>query len=61
MVCMRNGVKDRSMVANGKTNGWWELQNSIKHDELRNGMFGAHEEGGPLRAHAPLFKDYLPL
>jgi hypothetical protein len=24
-------------------------------------MFGAHEEGGLLRAHAPLFKDYLLL
>jgi hypothetical protein len=27
-------VEDRSVVAHGKANGWWELRGSIKHDEL---------------------------
>jgi len=36
MVCMGNGVENRFVVAHGKTNGWWELQGSMKQDELRD-------------------------
>ncbi len=36
MVWMGNGVEDRYVVAHGKENGRWELQNLIKHDELRD-------------------------
>jgi hypothetical protein len=34
MVCMGNGVENRSMVAHDKANGWCELLGSIRHDEL---------------------------
>jgi len=27
-------VEDRSMVVHDKANGWWELQGSMKRDEL---------------------------
>jgi hypothetical protein len=58
MVCMGDGVEDRSVMAHGKANGRWELRGSIKYDELGgHKMFGAYEEGGPLKAHAPLFED----
>ncbi len=36
VVCMGNGVHDRSVVAHGKENGRWELRGLIKHDELRD-------------------------
>jgi hypothetical protein len=49
---------------------WWHMIGQMamiitKFDETwwtkGHGMFGAHEEGGLLRAHAPLSKDYLLL
>jgi hypothetical protein len=33
---MANEVSDRFVVAHDKANGRWELQSSMKHDELRN-------------------------
>ncbi len=36
MVCMGDGVETRSVVAHDKTNGQWEVQGSIRHDELRD-------------------------
>ncbi len=34
MVYIRDGVETRSMVAHDKTNGRWEGQGSMGHDEL---------------------------
>ncbi len=36
MVYMGDQVETRSVVAHDKTNGWWELWRSIKHDELKD-------------------------
>jgi hypothetical protein len=36
MVCMGDGVETKSVVAHDKANGWWEGQNSMGHDELRD-------------------------
>jgi len=36
MVCMGDEVEDRLMVAHDEMNGRWELQGSMKHDELRD-------------------------
>ncbi len=30
MICMKDEVKDRSMMAHDKTNGWWKLRGSMK-------------------------------
>ncbi len=43
-------------MAHDKTNGKWEWQRSMGHDELGDmGMFSAHEKGGLLKAQAPPF------
>ncbi len=34
VVCMGDKVEDRLVVAHDEVNGRWELQNSMKHDEL---------------------------
>jgi hypothetical protein len=34
MVCMGDEVENKSMVVHDETNEWWELQGSMKHDEL---------------------------
>ncbi len=34
MVCIGDGVVNRSMVVHERANGRWELQSSITHDEL---------------------------
>jgi hypothetical protein len=34
MVCMGNEVEDRLLVVHDEANGRWELQSSMKHDEL---------------------------
>jgi hypothetical protein len=36
MVCMGDEVKDRSLVVHDEVNGRWELQSSMKHDELED-------------------------
>jgi hypothetical protein len=36
MVCTGDGVETKSMVAHDKTNGRWEGQNLMGHDELGN-------------------------
>ncbi len=46
VVCVSNEVRDRFVVAHDKTNGRWELQSSMKHDELRNMGRFTHEIGG---------------
>ncbi len=62
MVCMEDGMKNRFVVAHDKSNGQWELRGLIRHDELKDvGRLVSHEEGGLLKAQAPLSKNYLLL
>ncbi len=36
MVCVGDGVENKVVMAHDETNGQWELQGSMKHDELGN-------------------------
>jgi hypothetical protein len=55
---MWDGVEDRSMMAHGKINGWWELTTRFNETWwIRgHGTFGAYEERGLLKTHALIFK-----
>jgi hypothetical protein len=62
VVHMEKWVKNRFVMAHDKTNGQWELRNLIRHDELKDmGRLVPHDEGGLLRTHTPLSKNYLLL
>ncbi len=62
VVCMEDEVKNKLVMAHDKTNGQWELRHLIRHDELKYmGRLVPYEEGGLLRAQAPLSKNYLLL
>jgi len=36
VICMGDGVETKSTMAHDKTNGWWEGQGSMGHDELKD-------------------------
>jgi hypothetical protein len=61
MVYMGDRMETRLVVVHDKTNGRWELRSSIKTQWTKgHGTFGAHEERGQLRTHAPPSKT-LPI
>jgi len=61
LVYIRGGWEKRSMVTHEKANGWWELQGSMKHDELNNmERLGCPWGKGFIRGTSPTF-ERLPI
>jgi hypothetical protein len=63
VVCMGDKVENRLVTTQDKTNGQWELWNSMRFNELRDMrcLVPMRRQRGLLRAPSPLSKHYLLL
>jgi hypothetical protein len=61
VVCMGDEMENRLVVPHDEANGWWELQGSMRQDELGDIRRLVPMLGGLLRTHAPLSKNNLLL